>query len=98
MSARRKRVVKILSLTYALMSLSDIIVYIYIYIYSQIPPFFFLLTRITLLRILLMSVITVKPVPKARDGISKDTLFLSNTGVSSVVVVVVIALRFCAHK
>lgn len=47
-----------------------------------------ILTRIKLLRILLTLVTRVKPVPNALDGISKDTLFLSKTGVSSVVVVI----------
>jgi len=40
-----------------------------------------------------MFVIKVNPVLNVFDGMSKDTLSLSNTGVSSVVVVV-----FCTHK
>lgn len=42
-----------------------------------------------------MFVSRVKLTPKAADGISKDTLDLSNTTVSSVVVVTVPAV-FCA--
>lgn len=46
------------------------------------------LTKITLLRTLVTLVSKPKLVPNAADGISKETLFLSNIGVSSVVVLV----------
>lgn len=47
------------------------------------------LTSITLLRIWLILVIRVKLVPNTCDGISRDTLVLSNSGISSVVVEIV---------
>lgn len=58
----------------------------------------YMLTRITLLRILLTLVTTVKPVANALDGTSKETFVLSNMTVSSVVVVGGGLVPICAHK